>query len=274
MSWSYVAGTAVGPDGVMSFPSGIRLGGDDGSFKLLICPPITDGVPLRVPQDNAPRGGWMVGDPLLDGWQFDVTAWFDTTDIADIGAAREFLHDKINPYLGWQEVTLNDPGWASARTMTVRVFDGVKVDPLDKGEFTVPERHVTIPLIAADPRRYGAEVTTAITTGTNVTNAGRLRAPFKAVFVGPLTNALLDGPGTGNKIGLSSVASGQTITVTTVDYATGTMSLSDNLSTDEITLQGLLTNDDADYIEPGTEAWTFTKSAGAGTASIKVKPTF
>lgn len=274
MSFTYTAGTAVDYSGVLSFPSGIRFGGDDGSFRLLVCPPITDSVPLRVPSGPAPRGGGLVGDPLLDLWEFDVQGWFLTDDIADVHAGIEYLHARVNAHNGWQTVTLNAPGWAAARTMTVRVAGSIVVDPRDKGDMTVPERNITIPLIAADPRRYGAAVTTAITTGTSVTNAGNLRSPFQAVFVGPLTDALLDGPGTGNKIGLTTVASGQTITVTTVDPETGTMALSDNLGTDAVTLQGLLVNDDADYIEVGTESWTFTKSAGTGTASIIVKPAF
>lgn len=270
--WPYVAGTDIDFSGVVDFPAGLRLGGDDGTFRLSVAPCITDSVPIRVASEPAPRGGGMVGDPLLDVWQFDVQGWFEVDTPDDIQPAIDLLHQKINMALGWQEISLYAPGWSgAARTMTVQLAGQITVDPRDKGDMTVPERVFTVPLIAADPRRYGVEATVPITTATGVLNTGILPSPFKAVFVGPLTDAELNGPGAGNIIALSSVASGQTITVQTFDPETGTTTLSDNLGTDPMDLFGLLVTDTAEAVQPGTESWTFTKSAGAGTCSMKIR---
>lgn len=266
--WPVVAGTAVDFSGVLDFPSGLRLGGDDGTFRLSVAPCITDSMPLRVSSGPAPRGGGMVGDPLPDVWPFDVQGWFLVDDPADIQAAVDLLHQKVNFALGWQTVTLNAPGWPATRTMTLRVGGQITVDPRDRGDMTVPERVYTIPLIAADPRRYGPAVTTPITTGTSVTNGGVIPSPFVATFVGPLTDPELNGPGTGNILKLTTVASGQTVTVTTVDPTTGTTTAIDNTGADVF---DLIVTDKVDYIDPGTESWTFTKTAGAGSASMTVR---
>lgn len=272
MVWSYAAGTTTAGYGGMAELPSVRF--NDGTFKSLFVPPLVQTAPLRVPSGPVPRGGGTVGDALLDVWAFDLQGWFDAIVGDDVQAVTDYLRLHVNAAQGDMTLTLKGRGWSSTQTMTVRLNGQVTVDEPEVERKKGETRIVTIPLIAADPRRYGTAITTAITTATNVTNAGTTPAPFEAVFVGPLTDAELNGPGTGNIITLSTVASGQTITVTTVDPATGTTTLADNISTDPMDLFGLMVTDTADYIQPGTEAWTFTKSAGAGTCSIRVSPAY
>lgn len=271
MTWSYNAGTSTpGFGGLAEFTS-LRI--NDGTFVPLDIPPLRQTAPLRVPKAPVPRGGGATSDPLLDVWEFEILARLDAVAGADVQAATDYLFSKVNVAKGSMTLTLNAKGWSAAQTMTVRVNGQVSVDEMEIEQKKLEIRVVTIPLIAADPRRYGAAVTTAITTGTSVTNAGTTPAPFDAIFVGPLTSPEINGPGSGNKIKLTSVASGQTITVTTVDPETGTTTLSDNLGTDPQVLFALMETDTADYIQPGTESWSKT-ATGAGSVSIRVKPAY
>lgn len=274
MTFPYVAGDAT-PDWFGSIEWPDLLISVNGTFSPLYIPPLFESAPTRHSSAPMPRGGTSASDPLLDEWSFEVRCRVMLDNDADIQGAFDYLRQKVNTYLGWQTVNLKGHGWSAAQTMTLRLDGQIRptVEP-EPGEVLVPTREIVIPVLATDPRRYGAAVTTGITTATSVTNAGTTPAPFDAVFVGPLTDAELNGPGTGNNIGLSSVASGQTITVKTVDPETGTTTLSDNLGTDPMTLFGLMVTDTADYIQPGTEAWTFTKSTGTGTASIVVSPAY
>lgn len=273
MTFPYVAGDAS-PDWFGSIEWPDLLISVNGTFSPLYIPPLFESAPTRHSSTPMPRGGTAASDPLLDEWAFEVRCRVMLEDAADIQGAFDYLREKVNTYLGWQTVNVKGHGWAAAQTMTLRLDGQIRpgAEP-EPGEVLVPTREIMIPVLATDPRRYGAAVTTAITTGTLVTNAGTTPAPFEAILVGPLTAPELDGPGAGNKIKLTSVASGQTITVTTVDPATGTTTLSDNLGTDPMDLFGLLETDSATYIQPGTESWTLTKT-GSGNVSIRVKPAY
>lgn len=271
MSWSYAAGTSTpGFGGLAEFTS-LRI--NDGTFRPISLPPLTQTAPLRVPSGPVPRGGGATGDALLDSWAFEIVGFLDALTPSDVQPAIDYLFSKVNVSKGAMTLTLNAKGWAATQTMTVRLNGQVSIDEPDVPLKKVETRMFTIPLLAADPRRYGAAVTTAVTTGTSIGNAGTTPAPFEAIFVGPLTSPQLNGPGTGNILKLTSVAGGQTITVKTVDPTTGTTTLSDNLGTSAATLFALLETDSADFIQPGTESWSKT-GTGGGSVSIRVSPAY
>lgn len=271
MAFSYSAGSATPGYGGLAEFSSLRI--NDGTFKPIFLPPLTDTAPLRLPSGQVPRGGGAAGDAVLDMWAFEIGGYLDVSSADDVQAAIDYLRSKVNAAQGAMTLTLNAKGWAATQTMTVRVNGQVSVEDPEVARKKVPRRTFTIPLLATDPRRYGAAVTTAVTTGTSITNAGTTPAPFDVIFTGPLTSPQINGPGSGNIIKLTSVASGQIITVTTVDPTTGTVVLSDNLSTDPAVLFALLEQDTADFINPGTSSWTKT-ATGAGSVSIRVKPAY
>lgn len=267
--WPYVAGTGLDYSGVIEFPSGLRLGTDDGTFRALIIPPLLQSAPLRLVQAALPGHGSYVSDPKLDGWQFDVAGRFIVDTSAQIQAAIDYLRSKVNRQLGWQTVTIQGDGWADPRQMTLRVAGQVSVDPRERGDMVTPSRDFTIPLVAIDPRQYETtETVTTITTATAVTNNGEEDAPFKVRFNSPVTDPRIDLAGTSGSQRIryaGEIASGY-VEVNTYDPTTGTLTAVDSSGNNVL---ANITATTAKTLPPGASSWTKTVTSGAGAVEIR-----
>lgn len=267
MAFSYVAGSST-PDwfGSIEFPS--LLFSKDGSFRSFVIPPLWQSAPVELVTAPLPTDGGIVSAPKLTVWQFDVTGWLYDDDLANIQGGMDYLFAKINAANGWQTVNIKGHGWSAVQTMTLQVAGQISFEPRDKGDITVPERNVTIPVIAADPRRYGAATDVTITTATNVTNNGNAKLPIDVTFNGPRDTPLLNGPGAGNTIQINRnlASSSNWVRVQMADPTTGLMTAVDETGADAF---GDVDVDRARYIDPGTSAWTVTSASGSGLVKIK-----
>ena len=268
MSFSYDAGTTTPGFGGLAEFSNLRI--NQGTFRPISIPPLNQTMPLRVKSQEAPRGGGFVDPPLPDVWAFEIEGFFYIPSETDVQACIDYLRSKVNAYQGWMTLTLNALGWTGSpatRFMTVQVNGPVSIEDVEVDRKKISRRGFTIPLIAADPRIYSSvQTTTTITTSTNVTNAGTTPAPFTVRFNGPQTDPQLNGPGAGNIIAYTgTIASGHHVDVVTVDSSTGTLTATDDLGADKF---ANITTDSADYVNPGTSAWTATNSSGAGSTQM------
>lgn len=280
MAFSYSAGSATpGLTGLAELTtlagvSLLRL--NVGTVKSLSIPPLNLTMPLRAKSTPVPRGGSFADPPLPDEWAFDLNGLLDVTDPNDMQAAIDYIRSKVNAYQGFMLLLLNAKGWTGSpatRQMTVQVNGQVGATDVEIERKKVPRRGISIPLLAPDPRIYStAQTTTAITTATNVTNAGTTPAPFTARFHGPQTDPILNGPGSGNIIGYTgAIASGHYVDVNTVDPTTGTMTALLDGITDQF---AFISADSANYVNPGTSAWTATRSSGAGATEMLTRDAY
>lgn len=271
MAFVYAAGSAT-PDlfGSIEFPDAFF--GVDGSLRALLIPPLWQSAPVAVPTFELPNGGAFVDDPVFTEWAFDVTGWLYDEDIANIQGGMDYLFSKVNVTNGWQTVNIRGYGWAAAQTMTLRVAGQVSFEPKDKGDVTVPERIVTIPVIAADPRRYSASTDVTVTTSTSIVNNGGAPLPIDVTFNGPRDTPTLNGPGTGNTIQVNSnITSGHWVRVQMADPTTGQMTAVDDTGADVF---GLIDVNQARDIQPGTSSWTVTSASGSGAVKVKQRDAF
>lgn len=275
MAFSYSAGSATPGFGglaeltTLAGVSLLRI--NVATLKPLSIPPLNLTMPLRAKSTPVPRGGSFADPPLPDEWAFDLTGNLDPgTNPDDVQAAIDYIRAKVNAWQGFMLLLLNAKGWTGSpatRQMTVQVNGQVGAVDVEVERKKVPRRGFVIPLLAPDPRIYSsAQTTTVITTATNVTNAGTTPAPFTARFHGPQTDPILNGPGTGNIIGYTgAIASGHYVDVNTVDSATGTMTALLDGTTDAFPS---IDADSANYLDPGTHAWSATNTTGAGATEI------
>lgn len=273
MAFTYAAGSAFGASdylGEIEFPS-CRFS-QDGSFRSLVIPPLWQLAPVRLLSSPLPIDGGFVSAVKPDVWSFDVTGWLFDDDIANIQGGIDYLFLKVNPYNGWQTVNIRGHGWAAAQTMTLRVAGQVSFEPKDKGAVLAPERTVTIPVIAQDPRRYSAGSAVTVTTGTNLTNNGNTGLPIDVTFNGPRNVPILNGPGAGDTIQVNlNIASGHWVRVRTVDPTTGLVSAVDDTGAD---VRASVDVDRCRLIDPGTSAWTVTSTSGSGTVAVTVRDAY
>lgn len=262
MSFSYSGGTTTPGFGGLAEFTNLRL--NDGTFRPLVIPPITQTAPLRFVVTSIPRGGGKVSTPTLDAWQFDLTGFVDVTSPNDMQAAVDYLKAHVNFGLGLIGLTLNAKGWTSARTMAVRVAGQVVVDePTDVRLKKLLRRSFTIPLIAEDPIQYAInETDNVITTSTTVTNAGTAPIPYVVRFDAVNTTFIQIADLLGNKVRLDyALTSGQYAEINTRDG-----SIITNTGVD---LYQYVTIDDAvRYLAPGNNSFTKTSGSG-GTATVK-----
>ena len=237
----------------------------DGSLRALYLPPLWSSAPLVIARSALPGDGAFVPDPKLDGWDFDITGSLlvDPDADEDVKSGFDYLLSKVNVALGWQDVLFNSLAWAETRQMRLRVTGQITAELLDKGELMLPERIVTIPVSAADPRLYSSTLHSLTGSGT-ATNAGNYDAPFTVTFNGPRTNPLWAGPGVAgtNSIRLGrTLAAGEWVKVTTYDPDTGQMTAVDNTGANAY---GDLTAATGRTLAPGANAITVSSDAGAG----------
>lgn len=269
--FTYAAGstTPTDPAGLIEWPSA-RF--SDGSLRPLIIPPLWESAPLRVTKSDLPGDGGYVPDPKLDAWEFEVKAWLLVDDTAgeDVQSALDYLRGKINAYLGWQDVLLRgfSADWTENRQMRLRLAGQLTADVPEKGTLMSPERDLTIPVIAADPRMYSTTLHSSPLNAT-LTNAGNTPAPLTVTFEGPLTNPRVDGPGTAgtNRIRLGrTLLTGESVTVTTYDPDSGQLTAIDDTGANAY---GDITAATARTLDVGATAWTKTADAGAGTVTVE-----
>lgn len=268
MTFTYDAGSATpGYAGLISWPS-LRV--NDGTFRPLVIPPITESAPVRVGSTPSPEGGGVVSDPVLDVWSFEVAAWIYTEDIADMQAAVDYLKSKVNAWNGWQTVTFDAPDWAEPRRMTLQVNGQLQVTVPDKGTLIAPERVFSVPVIAADPRLYGqTQQTVTVTTSTAVTNDGNYGAPFTVRFNGPQTDPQINKDGTSGSAKVKYVG-----TITSghwVEFNTLTGEAVDDTGA---TAYSGISASTARRLAPGSTAWTKSNASGAGTTQIIFRNTW
>lgn len=244
----------------------------DGSFRSLILPPLWTSAPLVVARAAVPGDGAFIPDPELDGWDFDIKGWLLADEAAgdDVQSAFDYLRSKVNVGLGWQTVLFNSLAWDEPRQMRLRVTGQITADPPDKGDLMSPERDITIPVSAADPRLYTTTPSTVALNG-DLVNEGNYDTPLTVVFTGPLTNPQIDGPGAAgtNRIRLAmTIASGHSVTVTTYDPDTAALTAIDDLG---VNVYDKVANATGRVVKPGTESWTFTKDSGSGTCDATIR---
>lgn len=272
MTWSYAAGSASSAAilaGLCEFPS-LRIG--NGSFKSLEVPPVIESAPLRFAVAPLPGDGEYVSPPKLAAWQFTIQGWFYAPGPFDTQTAIDYLMSKVNVGLGWQTVYFDASGWTDQRQMTLMVAGQVAVTEPEKQSKKVPQRVFAIPVIAADPRRYGkTPMTTTITTGgVSLTNGGNYETPLTVVFTGPLTSNPNVSRG-GANLGLNTtLAGGETVTVNTYDPTTGTLTAVDQAGDNAM---GLLDASGLRVLPKG--AHTFTRTGtGSGTIQITTRDAY
>ena len=281
MAFSYIAGSTtpgfVGLAELTTLAGSSLIRFSDGSFRPGSIPPLNANMPLRVKSSPVPRGGAFVDPPLPDAWAFDLTGTLDTVSADNLQEAIDYMRKRVNAYAGWMTLLLNAKSWTGSpatRFMTVQVNGQVEaIDIEDIQRKKVPRRGVVVPLIAADPRVYSTvQTTTTITTSTNVTNNGWTPAPFTVRFHGPQTDPELNGPGTGNIVAYTgTIASGHYVDITTVDPFTGTMTALLDGTTDAFASTSA---DSANYVNPGTSAWTATNTSGAGATEMLTRDAY
>lgn len=194
MTWPYNDGSAT-PDfsGLFELPTrDLRIcdvpdGDGQPTYHPLVIPPLVSTAPLRYNVVPIPRGGGSKVTPLVDSWQFDVTGWFLMDDPDDVQAAFDYLCDAVCLAMGDVQAEVNGVGWSEPRTMTVcKAGQVAYAQNPDKGEMAAGYREFVLPFLAVDPIKYSStQHSTAITTTTDVTNAGNAQVPFIARFDGP-----------------------------------------------------------------------------------------
>lgn len=270
MSFSYSAGSATpGFGGLAELPS-LRI--CQGTFRPLSIPPLYQSMPLRTKSTPVPRGGSFADPPLPDEWPFEIEGFFDVTDPNDVQAAITYLLAHVNAYQGFMVLTLNALGWSATQQMTVQINGQAAAQDVEMERKKLTRRGFVIPLLAPDPRRYSTtQTTTVIGTGTNVTNAGTTPAPFTVRFHAPQTDPELNGPGSGNIIQFTGAIPGSYVDVTTVDGSTGTMTAVDDSGNDVF---ASVSADSANYVNPGTSAWTASRASGAGATEMLTRDAY
>jgi hypothetical protein len=264
MSFSYSAGTATpGYGGLVDFPS-LRI--NQGTYKPLAIPPLTQTPPPRFVTTPVPRGGGNVSTVSLDAWAFNIDGYFDVVDPADVQAAIDYLKSKINTFKGAIGITLNAGGWTDTRTMTVYVGGQVTFEEPQINLKKAPRRNFSIPLIAADPLQYGStQVVTSVTTSTSVPNAGDASIPYIVHFDGPVTTYIEVNDGLGNKVRLDyAIPLGKMAEISTRDGSIVT-------DTGVDLYQYLTISSSMRYLPAGGKTMN-TANGGAGTASVKAYP--
>lgn len=261
MSFSYAAGnTTPGYGGLAEFSS-LRL--NDGTFKPVTVPPITQTPPMRFKVDPIPRGGGLMSTPSLDPWEFALEGYFDVSHPDDVQPAIDYLKSKINPSLGLQTLTLNAKGWSAARLMSVRLAGPLTVEEPTVERKKLQRRSFSIPLIAEDPLKYAAtQTTTAVTTSTSVTNAGTAPVSYIVHFDGPNTTFIQVADALGNKVRLDyAIPSGKYVEISTKDGLVVT-------DTGVDLYQYVTINSVMRTLPAGANLYTKTSGSG-GSASIK-----
>lgn len=262
MAFSYSAGTATpGYGGLAEFTS-LRI--NDGSFRPIAVPPLTQTPPMRFKADPVPRGGGVVSLSGVDPWQFDIQAFFDVSSPDDVQGAIDYLKGKLNPDSGPLTLTLNAKGWSATRQMTVRLAGQIAVEDPTVERKKLTRRSLTIPLIAEDPIQYATtQTTTAITSSSTVTNAGNASVSYIVRFDGANTSFIQVADALGHKVRLDyAIPSGKYVEISTKDG----LIITDTGVTD---LYQYLTIDSELRFLPAA-GLNLTKTSGSGgTASVK-----
>lgn len=118
-------------------------------------------------------------------------------------------------------VTLGRQGWGQKRQMACRLADAIVFEQPDQGHIRKPWREFLLPMRAADPRMYNAELERVIdvpatNTATSCANIGNFETPIIADFYGPFDtlNLIDDANGRNMKIAVA-LPSGEYIRVRT-----------------------------------------------------------
>lgn len=268
MTFAYQAGSAT-PDysGLFEIP-GLRIcnvpdaDGNEPTFRPLNIPPVNGTCPIRYNVQPIPRGGAKMSEPLFDSWQFDVVGdfWLDKVD--DVQAAIDYLCDAVTVAAGAIGAQVNAPGWAEARTMTVRKGGPVVVTVPDKGDMAAPAREFTLTFVAEDPLKYASTPTVVPITASVVTNEGNAQVPYLVRFDGPNTGHVqIDGPVDDGTVLLDyALGSGEFIQINTRDgsYVTNT-----GVDMNPYIAIG----SDVRLLVPGGNGFTFSSGSG-GSATV------
>ena len=260
MPYSYSAGTTTPNLGGLAEFNGVRI--NDGTFEMHHLGGVLDSAPVRTASSSLPSDdGGFVGLRFYDPATIGLEGKLIVADYTQIGPALDQLRGAFNLNAGLQTLTLNYPGWASARQMTAFVSGQVTVNEPPDLEKLVPEREFVIPLTAPDPRLYNVNsTTTTITTGTTVTNNGTYPTPFVVQFTGAATNPSLT-TAAGAISMTYSVASGHNVQVNTNPATTTGISALDGTTN----VYGNVTTFTVYTIPPGTSTWSYT---GGGSCTV------
>lgn len=261
MPYTYSAGTTT-PNlaGLVEF-NGVRI--NDGTFELHHLGGLLDSAPVRLPLSSLPSdNGGFLGTRFYDPLAISLEGKLLVADYTQIGPALDQLRGAFNIYAGMQTLTVNYPGWASARQVTAGVSGQITVDEPAGLEKLVPERSFLIPMTAPDPLLYNVtSTTTTITTSTTVTNNGNTPTPFVVRFTGAATNPSLT-TSAGTIAMTYTVASAHYAEINTNTAAAGGVSA---LTDAAVNVYGNITTFTVFAIPPGTSSWTYT---GGGTCTM------
>ncbi|MBV9292627.1 MAG: hypothetical protein JO222_09270 [Frankiales bacterium] len=280
MAYSYDAGSTTPTYAGLCEFNGKRI--NDGTFKSTTLPMLTDGPPRRDAMSPLPSDdGGISGDPFLDAWAFQIEGWLRTLNPDDVWAAISDLRSAFTVGAGYQQLKFKARGWAQARYLTARVTATPSITEPDLHLKKVPRRDFLISMEASDPRSYNADVLTSVSinrgSSANITNAGNYPTPIVAVFVGPLTNPQLDGPGASgrNRIRLKNsdgtdfvIAPGDSVTVNLNPSSATGVTILDNSGANQYPAAAALT---ASTIGPGTESWALTGDSGGGHVTVQIR---
>lgn len=261
MAYSYDAGTTTPNLGGLAEFNGVRI--NDGTFEMHRLGGIIDSAPVRstvtpLPSDDGGFVGALFNDPLVIGLEGKL--W--VADYTQVGPALDQLRGAYSAKVGLQTLTLNYPGWSTARQVQAFVAGQVTVDEPPDLEKLVPDRNFVIPMVAPDPLLYNVSTTTTtITTGTTVTNNGTAPTPFVVRFTGAATNPSLT-TSAGTIAMTYTVASGHYAEVNTNAAASSGISALTDTGTN---VYGNVTTFTVYRIPAGNSSWTYT---GGGTCTV------
>ena len=267
MSYSRDNGTTT-PNlaGMVTAASGLRV--NDGTFVLTRCD-LFDQAPLRsgVASLTSTHGGYA-GMSFYDFWPFVIEGYLTVPTLADVWAAKDDLKGSFNLKAGLQTLVLNNAGWSGTRQIDAIVAGPVQFLEPVMLEKNVPDRDFTIPMAAPFPLLLDTTLQdVAITSGTNLTNAGDEDVPYTAVFTGPLTGPVVITDPNGNHLTVDTVASSHVVTVNTRDSSSGTLTATDNGAN----AMSKITSSTSTVVPKGTTSWSVSTGGGAGNVHIKFR---